>query len=87
MINNLCGRLPPKIILKLKPWDLLHIDLIDLYINAIRQHHPVGSIINNYFSINYMKIVSPDMGWFEIFKFLTFNLDYLMIRNDEYIDN
>ena len=56
-INNIYGLLPPKNITELKPWDLLHVDLIFPYIKSIRKHHLGGAINNNNVSLAYMKMI------------------------------
>ena len=60
--NNIYGRLPSKIIAKLKPWDKVHVYLIGLYGNYIRQHHPGSAIIKNSFSITCMKMINSATG-------------------------
>ena len=78
--------LTPKNISEIKPWDLLYVELIGPYSKSIRQHHPGGAIIKNNFSITCMTMIKPTMGWFEIVKILTYNLDEVAGDNYEYID-
>ena len=84
--KTLYGYLPPKNITELKPWDLVHVDLIVLYINSIRKQKPGRTVIRNNASLTYMTMIDPATGWFEIVEILTFDLDEVTIGNDKYID-
>ena len=53
----------------------MHVDLICPYINDIRQYKPVSDIIEINFSLAYMKIIDPVMGWLEIDEVLIYILD------------
>ena len=64
--NTLSGQIPPKIIAALKPWNSVHIDLIGPYSKSIIKHHPDGTIIKKYYSLNCMKINDTTTGSFEI---------------------
>ena len=64
----------------------MHVDLIDPYSNSIRQHQPGGTVICNNSSITYMTMIDPTTGWFEIVKIPTFDLNEVVIGNDEYMD-
>ena len=66
------GHLSPKNITELKPWDLVHLELIGPYSKSIRQHYMGGSIIKDNFSIIYMMIIDPATSWFDIVKVLTY---------------
>ena len=84
--KTLYGHLPPKNIEELKPWDMVHVDLIGTYINSIRQPHPGSAIINKNFSLTCMAMIDPITDWFEIFQIPTLDPDEEKIGNDEYID-
>ena len=84
--KTLYGHLSPKKTAALKPWDLVHIDMIVLYRNSIRQKQPGGAIIWNNFSLNCMAMIDPATGWFMIFEIPTYNLNGVTGGNDEYID-
>ena len=73
-------------IVELKPWDLVHLDLIGPYSKSIRKQNPGGSIIKNNVSLTCMKIIDPATGWFKITKIPTYSLDEVIGVNDEYID-
>ena len=79
------GHLPTKNIAELKPWDLMHVDLIGPYIKSIRQQQPGGSIILNNASLTRMKINDLATGWFKNFNIPTFDLDEVTADNDEYV--
>ena len=85
-IKTLYGHLPHKNIAELKQWDLVNVDLIDLYINSIRQQHPGSTIIWNNASLTWMTMIDLSTGWFEIVEILRFNLGEVTAVNDEYID-
>ena len=52
----------------------------------MRQHYPGGYTIKNDACIACMTMINPDIGWFEIFKVMTFDLDKATEGNCEYID-
>ena len=79
------GCLSPKNIAELKPWELVHVDLIGPS-NSIRQHQPGGAIIKDNVSLACMITIDPATDWFEIFKIPTYNLDEVTGVNDEYMD-
>ena len=85
-INTLYGRLPPKNISGIKPWDAVHVELIGLYSNYIIQQQPGGAIIKIYVSLTCMTMIDPATGWFGIVKVPTYDLDEVMRNNYEYID-
>ena len=64
--NTICGHLTPKNISELKPWDLVHVDLIGLYSKSITQHIPGGAIIRMNVNLTCMKQIDPATGWFKI---------------------
>ena len=84
-INTIYGRLLPKNIAQLKPWYLVHVELIGPYSKSIRKHQPVGAIIKDNFSLTCMTKIDPTTGWFEIVKIPTYNLDEVTGGNYEYI--
>ena len=45
----------------------------------------VGTIINNNVSLTCMKRIYPATGWFNFFEITTYDLDEVMVGNDEYI--
>ena len=72
--KNIYVRLPPKNIAELKPCDTVHADLIDPYINSIRQYHMGGAIIESNFSLYCMAMIDPAKGWLEIVEVLTYDI-------------
>ena len=84
--KTIYGRLPPNKIAELKPWDTVHVNLIGPYTKSIRQKHLGGAIIKNNASLNWMNMIKPALGWFEITKVLTYDLDEVTGGNDKYID-
>ena len=85
--KTLYVHLPPKNIVEIKSWDTVYIDLIDQYGKSIRQQHPCGTIIRNNSILTCMTMIDLVTGWFEIFEMPTFDLDELLLGNDEYIYN
>ena len=77
----------PRIFAEQKLWDMVHDELIGTYSKSITQQNPGVTRINNNVSLTCMAIISPAMGWFEIFKVPMFDLDEVVGSNDEYIDN
>ena len=49
--NILYGRLPPKNIAELKPWDAVYVNLLVSYSKSASQQQPDGTIINNNFRL------------------------------------
>ena len=45
--NNIYRYLTPKMIVELRPWDLVNVDLIGTYSNSKRQQQPGGATTNN----------------------------------------
>ena len=84
--KNIYGHLPPKNISELKPWDLVHVDLIGPYSKSIRHHKPDGAIIKNNGSLTCMKMIEPATVWSEIVEIPRYDLDEVMGGNNEYID-
>ena len=80
--NLIYGSFSPNNFAELKTWDAVHVYLIVPYFKYIRQYHPGSAIIKNNFSLTFMKMIVPDMGWFEIVKVPTFDLDQVMGNND-----
>ena len=85
-INTIFDHIPPKNIAKLKPWGLVHVDLIVPYIKSIRQQQPGSSIIQDNSSLACMEIIDPATVWFEIVEIPTLDLYEVIAGNDEYID-
>ena len=81
--KTLYRQLSPNNIAFIKPWDLVHIDLIGPYTKSIRQHHTGGAIIWNNASLTCMTMIEPATGWFEIFKISTFDLGEVASGSDE----
>ena len=73
--RNIYGHLPPKNIAELKPWDTVHVYLIDPYSKSIRQQQPVSTIIWKNSSLTCIIIIGPSTGWFEIVEIPTFDLE------------
>ena len=84
--KTLYEHLPPNNTTELKPWYMVHVDLIGPYRNSTRQYNQGGGIIKNNVSLKCMTTNDPAMGWFEFFEFPTSDLDEVMGVNDEYID-
>ena len=84
--KSLYGQLPPKVIAALKPWNLVHIDLIGPYPKSIRQQHTGGTIIKKDVRLTYMTMIDPATGWFDIFKVPCFDLNEVARGNSEYIE-
>ena len=72
--NKLYGHLPPKIITKLKPCNLVNINLIGIYSNLIMQQKTVGAIIPNYLIFTCMTLIDPATGWFKIVQVPCFDI-------------
>ena len=85
--KTIYGHLPHKNIAELKPWDTVHIDLIDTYRKSIRQQHPGGTIIPKKASLTCMTMIDPATGWLKIVEIPTFYLDEVTAGNDDYIEN
>ena len=83
--NSSYGKLPPKIIAALKPWNYVHIDLIGTYYNSIRQHQTGSSIIQKDVRLTCMKIIDTVTVRLNCFEIPFFNLNEAARRNIEYI--
>ena len=46
--------------MELKTWDSVHVDLIGLNSNSIRQEHPVNTIIKKDVSLTFIIMINPD---------------------------
>ena len=68
---------------ELKPWDLVHVDLISSYNKYRRQHQTGGPIIKNNVSLTCTKMIYLATGWFEMMKILTYDLDEFTGGNAE----
>ena len=80
--KNIYEHLPDKNIPELRPWYLVHVDLISPYRKSIIQKKPVGNIINNNISLTCMKMVDPATVWFKIIEIPTYDLDEVTGSND-----
>ena len=63
----------------------MHVDLIVPYSKSIRQQHPGGAIIKNNVTLTFMMMIYPTTGWFKIVEISTYDLDEVMVGNDDYI--
>ena len=84
--KTMYGHLPPNNIAELKPWDTVHVDLIDLYRNSIIQQQPGGTVVRKNVSLTCMTIIDPATGWFEIVNIPMFDLEEGKIYHYECID-
>ena len=84
--KTIYGHLPPNHISELKPWDLVHVELIGPYRKSIRQQHPGGAIIRKNDILTCMMMIDPATGWFYIVKIPTFDLDKVTEGNNEHIE-
>ena len=57
--KTLYGYLTPKNIAELKPWDLVHVELIGPYINSIRKQQSGNVIIRKNASLTCITIIDP----------------------------
>ena len=80
--KTIYGHLPPKNIAELKPWDIVHVDLIGPYSKTIIQQQPGNTVIRNNASLTCMTMIDPATGWFEIVEIPTFDLEEVTIFND-----
>ena len=84
--KTISGHLTPKNIAELKPWETLHVYLIGPYIKSIIQQHTGGTIIQNNYSLTFMKVIDPATGWFDIVEIPMFAIKEVALVNDDYID-
>ena len=84
--KTIFGHLPPKNISEVKPWDMVHVDLICPYSSSIIQHHLGGAIVNNNVSLNSMTMINPATGWIETVEIPIYDIDAIKGCNCEYID-
>ena len=84
---NLNEYLPPKHIAELKPWYFVHVDLIVTDSKSIIQQQPGGIIFTNNVSLTCMTMMDPTIGSLEIIDIPMYNLNEVMVCNDDYIDN
>ena len=80
--KTIYGHLPLNNIVELKPWDLVHVDLIGPYSKSIIQQQPGGSVIRNNASLTCMLVIDPATGWFDISKIPMFDLEEVTTGND-----
>ena len=78
--------MPPKKTAELKPWDLVYVYLIGIYIKSIRQHQTGGAITWTNDILTCTTMIDPTTSWFENFEIPTFDLDKVTAGNDYYID-
>ena len=64
----------------------MHIELIGLYSESIRQQKPCGTVIRKNAILTCMTMIEPDKGWFDIAEIPTFDLEEVALGNDGYID-
>ena len=83
--KDIYEQFPPKIIVALKPWNLVHINLIGAYSKSIRQQHPIGTFIKNYVILSCMKMIDPSKVRFEVVEVPCFDLYEVARENKEYI--
>ena len=81
--KTLYEHLPPKDIAELKPWYLVHVDLIGPYRRSMIQKKPGVNVIYKKDRIPCMTMIDPASGWFEIVEITTFNLKEVMAGNDD----
>ena len=84
--HNIHTVLPLKNIAELKPWDLVHVDLIVIYIKSVRQQQTGDNVIRKNARLTCMMMIDLATGWFKIVQIPTFDLEEVTIGNDEYID-
>ena len=70
--------MPPKIVELLKPWSLVHIDLIYLYFKSTIQQELVGAIIRKERSLTCMMMIYMEAGRFEIIQAPLLNIEYFI---------
>ena len=63
--KTIYGKLPTNIVASLKPWILVHINLIGPYSKSIIQQQPYIAIIQKYMSLACMTMIDPATGWFK----------------------
>ena len=57
--KTIYGHMPPNNIEELKPWYLVHVDLIDPYIKSIIQQQPGGTVIRKNDNLTCMNMIDP----------------------------
>ena len=62
--NTIYVQLLHKNIVELKPWDLVHVDLIGSYSKSIKQQQPGSAIMKNNGNLACMTMIDPSTGWF-----------------------
>ena len=60
------GKLPPKNVGDLIPWQTVHVDLIGPYSITAEQLQPDGSYKTTTLELTCMTMIDPATGWFEI---------------------
>ena len=60
------GKVPPKNVGPLQPWDTVHTDLIGPYSITTQQFQPDGSQKEVTLQLTYMTMLNPVTGWIEI---------------------
>ena len=74
--------LPPKNIAELKPWYLVHVDLIGPYRRSIRKQQPGGTVIYKNDRLICMKMIERTKVWLKIINIPTLKLEEVMLGND-----
>ena len=70
----------------IKPWNIVHLDLIGTYSKSIIKQYSGGTTIKNNVSLSCMTMIDPDTGWFEMVKVTKFDLDEITGDNEDDID-
>ena len=63
-----------------------HVDLIGPYRNSKIKQQPGRAIIGKNDGLPRTMMIEPTIGCFDIYEILMFNLDGIIVGNDEYID-
>ena len=70
----------------LKPWNLVHINLVGPYTKSKIKHHPGGAITKKYLILDYIAMIDPATGWFKIIKVPWFDINEAARGNIEHVD-
>ena len=70
-IKRRFGYLTPKDILEIKTWNLVHVDLISVYLKSTQQHNLCGAILLKDLILNLMNMIKHSTGWIKIIKYHT----------------
>ena len=80
------GKMPPKIMEELKPWDTVHVDLIGPYSVLMKQQLPDGRTRQKEVKLTCMTMIDPATGWFEIAEVPSFDIEDVKKGNTQVID-